>query len=526
MDLMIDWTYWQNLMIQSPGLFLWQIFVTIGWVPLAIMFLFANRTLWLFSRNLKFSMTNKAILLAIDLPSNNEQSPKAVENMFAYLAGAHATQNFFEKWYLGEYQLSFSYEIVSIEGYTQFLIRTPIQFRSLVESSVYSQYPDAEIIEVDDYTANAPKIFPDEEYDVWGTEFIQTAPQIFPIKSYIEFEHQFGPSETQFKDPMASLMDLCSSLRAGEQFWYQILIIPIGFDWMDEADDEAEKILGTKKKGVSIGNRIADGILDIIDMISESLYSMWGDVETEKKEERPRSMMDLKPKEKNQMEGVYRKAAKLAFKAKVRVVYLARKDVMNKAKVVNGVVGYMKQFGALDLNSFKPDLEFTATKTAYFMKNSRLNTKKMRIINNYIRRDSTAGRTPGIYNIEELATIWHFPIEASVRAPMIQKASGRKADAPATLPISEEMTDDAQEMLFSKPYIGPEEKKYENLEEEIFNENLKPSENINSGRALFETEDEPMYRTENRNSFAKANNNSLRSEATPKATPPPNLPTA
>lgn len=469
MNFIIDWATWQNLFYQSPGLLLWHFFVTIGWIPLAIMFLFAARVLWLFDKQSKWSKTIKFVLLAIDLPSNNEQSPKAVENMFSYLAGAHGTQNFFEKWFLGEYQLSFSYEIVSIEGYTQFLIRTPVMFRNLVESSIYSQYPDAEIVEVDDYTIGAPRKFPDEEYDVWGTEFIQAATEIFPIKTYTEFEHQFGPSETQFKDPMASLMDLCSSLRAGEQLWYQILVIPTGFDWMTKADDESNKILGKLKKDVSLGSRITDSILKLIDAGSEAVYSLWGDIEeSEKKEDKPRSMLDLTPKEKNQMEGVYHKASKLAFKAKVRVVYLARKDVMNKAKVANGIVGYMKQFSALDLNNFKPDLDYTMTRTAYFMKESRLNTKKAKIINNYIRRDSTGGRTAGLFTIDELATIWHFPIEANVRAPMIQKASGRKGGAPSTLPISEEITDDAQDLLFAPDNVETElaVTNFENLEEE------------------------------------------------------------
>ena len=43
-------------------------------------------------------------------------------------------------------------------------------------------------------------------------------------------------------------------------------------------------------------------------------------------------------------------------------------------------------------------------------------------------------------DIEELATLWHFPLEANVKAPFIQKAPGRKADAPASLPIFEETT--------------------------------------------------------------------------------------
>jgi hypothetical protein len=45
---------------------------------------------------------------------------------------------------------------------------------------------------------------------------------------------------------------------------------------------------------------------------------------------------------------------------------------------------------------------------------------------------------PHILNTEELASIWHFPVEASVKAPLIQKVPGKKAEPPASLPISME----------------------------------------------------------------------------------------
>ncbi|MDD5032295.1 MAG: hypothetical protein PHR36_04635, partial [Patescibacteria group bacterium] len=62
-----------------------------------------------------------------------------------------------------------------------------------------------------------------------------------------------------------------------------------------------------------------------------------------------------------------------------------------------------------------------------------------KILNNYIKRDTMAGRFPGLMNIEELATIWHFPHEGVVKAPLIQKAPGRKAEPPMTLPQAEEI---------------------------------------------------------------------------------------
>lgn len=445
MDIVINTASFDRLLSLPPEQMVGVLFGNFGWLILAAVFLWGSKEVYLFWIRQKWEATHKFVILAIDIPRGNEQSPKAVENMFTYLAGAHGSINFFEKWFEGLFQKSFSYEIVSLEGYTQFLIRTPAEFRNLIESSVYSQYPDAEISEVDDYTETVPHRFPDEEYDLWGTEFIQSAPGVYPIKVYKEFEHQMGPSETQYKDSMATLMDLCGSLRQGEQLWFQIIIIPIGFDWIKESEKEINKVMGRKGKP---SKNIVMKILEFLGEVSEIFFSIWGDIDSkDKKEERARTMMDLTPLEKRKVEGIHEKSAKLAFEAKIRVVYIAKKEVMNKAKVANGIVGHMKQFAALDLNNLKPDVKKTMTKTVYFMRESRLLEKKRRIFNAYINRSDNRGRKPGLYNIEELATLWHFPVEANVKSPLIQKAPGRKADAPSSLPLASELTSPTEDFF-------------------------------------------------------------------------------
>src|SRR5680860_1365880 len=113
----------------------------------------------------------------------------------------------------------------------------------------------------------------------------------------------------------------------------------------------------------------------------------------------------------------------------------------------------MKQFAALDLNNLKPDVKKTMTKTVYFLRESRLKKKKNRIFQAYIDRSGSRGLSAGILNIEELATLWHFPLEASVRASLIQKAQGRKADAPSSLPLESQLTS-APDSLFAKERIS------------------------------------------------------------------------
>lgn len=453
MEIVIDFTPIMEVFRLGPAEMLWVFFVNIGWIPIAFAFLWGAKELWLFVIQNAWAGTQPKVLLAIDIPKGNEQSPRAVENMFTYLAGAHGTKNLIETYWEGQFQLSFSLEIVSIEGYTQFMIKTPIVFKNLVESAVYSQYPDAEITEVNDYTEGMPRRFPDEEYDCWGAEYVQVKNPMYPIVTYEEFEHDINEGIAKYKDPMSSLMDMCSSLGRGEQFWYQIIILPIDFSWTKKGEEEISKILGeVVEKPKNIFDKIGDGILSGLGYFSEAIYSLWGDIPeaSESKADEPLKMMNLKPKEKKQIEGIQEKVSKLGFATKIRMVYIAKKDVINKGKVVNGFTGYIKQFADMDLNNLKPDMDTTATSTSYFWKQSRLNTRKNNIVNNYMNRDGGAGKVMGLLNVEELASIWHFPLESSVKAPLIQKTPGRKAEPPMSLPIGEQIV---SEDIFMPDYV-------------------------------------------------------------------------
>ena len=388
----------------------------------------------------------KFILLAIDVPKGNEQSPKAVESFFTYLAGAHSNLNLVDEYVDGKFQLSFSCEVISIGGYTQFIVRTPVDFRQLVEAGLYAQYPDAEITEIQDYTTGFPRVYPNSEFDVWGAEFVPVKDglDVLPIKVYKEFEHNLGKPEFHFRDPIASLMDLCSSLRQGENLWFQILVQPTDTEWTKKAPAAINKILGVKPKTKPM---FLFHVLDYIaDTLGHLLMIPFNIKSEPAKESAPLKMMDLNPQQKKQVEAIQDKAGKLGFKCKVRVVYIANKEVMVKPKVVNGFVGFIKQFGDNDLMSLKPDGSKTGTSTAYFMKDSRLSGRKGRIVRNYMSRSVGSGRPSFIMNVEELATLWHFPLESVVKAPLIQKTPGKKAEPPTSLPIGEELSSSASFM--------------------------------------------------------------------------------
>jgi hypothetical protein len=44
------------------------------------------------------------------------------------------------------------------------------------------------------------------------------------------------------------------------------------------------------------------------------------------------------------------------------------------------------------------------------------------------------GAKPYVLNIEELATVWHFPLPF-VKTPLVQKAGAKRAEPPLGLPV-------------------------------------------------------------------------------------------
>ncbi|MEI8361275.1 MAG: hypothetical protein WCG01_04045 [bacterium] len=473
LDITLNLDPWYGFMALPADEMLLRMMLLVGWLPIAFIFMWGFWQLWQDYIGGQWGAKQKYIFLAIDVPKGNEQSPKAVENLLTYFAGAHSNPNLIEVYWDGVGQKTFSLEIASIDGYTQFIIRANADFRSLVETAVYSTYPDAEITEINDYTKGYPRTFPNDEYDVWAAEFVLANPEkLLPIKCYKEFEHTFGKPETQFRDPIASLMDLCSSLRPGEQLWYQIIIVPIdqGKRFSGGGAKAIGKIFGDKPKS---SPHWMSGIADEVAgwMAALTGIDLRGAPAAEKKPETALKMMDLRPEQKKQVEGIQEKISKQGFEFKMRLVYMARRDVINKPKVANGFVGFIKQFGANDLNAFKPHSK-TVTSTSYFRKASRLNYRKNNIVGAYMDRSGWVGSERGLLNIEELATIWHFPIEASVRAPLIQKTSGRKAEPPITLPIGDDVS--SRNDLFDEIFVDynlPEKKSAEqvkNTTDDIF----------------------------------------------------------
>lgn len=412
-----------------------DLFAIGGWTFFVGMLMFAGLNWFTDYRQDKFKADWKYRLLAIDIPQENVQTPKAVEQMFSHLAGALSTPDIKEKFWEGYKQRWFSFEIISIEGYIQFLIWTEEAFVDLVEAAMYAQYPDAEITEVEDYVDMIPERFPNDSHDIWIGDFGLAENFAFPIRSYREFEHSIA-KDTVLKDPMGTFLESFTRIGPGEQMWFQMLVEPIGNSWKEDVIKKIKELIGEKaesKPGLFgpltdnfITKEIGKSFEEINAQVTGSIRAEDGG-DTKSDDGDKNQLRYLTPGQTKLVEAMEEKITKIGFKTKMRAAYIARKEVHNPRRGVNALVGAVNQFNIPSANSIVPTVTASNNKSKHLK-------RKNELIKAFRKRKMGTGGNPFVFNIEELATVWHFPM-SHVKTPLIQKAATKTAEPPIGLPV-------------------------------------------------------------------------------------------
>lgn len=408
------------------------IFSKIWWVIIPLI-LFLIYYAWLLNKRLKFLDSFNYVLLAITVPIESEKNPSSMEQVFAGLYGIESGPNFVENYFKGEVQPEISLELVGINGHIRFIIRTPDIFRDLIEANVYAQYPDAEITEVEDYTKFAPNNFPSDKYEMFGTEFVLGKKDAYPIRTYHNFADQIAK---EFIDPIAVITEVMSRLSEGEQIWMQFVLRPADDSWKKEGEKIIAKLVGKKiEEKVPLAERpIKSGAKfwhSTLKGIETAMGVPEGDGDSGSKEEPPSLVQYLTPGESEVVTAIERNITKVGFEVKFRFVYIAQKELFNKPKGVASVVGAINLFNTKDLNTFK-SYKKAKTKVDYFK--YRIPKRQRKLMRNYKLRRMNQGSTPFVLNIEELATVFHFPY-TSVKAPTISRPEAKTMEPPSDLPL-------------------------------------------------------------------------------------------
>lgn len=416
------------LQYQDPISLLWYFLKNGAWSILIIGLAWGAYVTWLDYKQRNF-LTNevKYTLFAVDVPKQSEQTVKAVEEIFNHLHGIKSGPIAKEEFIMGMSQLWLSFEIVSIEGYIQFLIRTPSKFNDIIKSVFYAHYPDAEITEVEDYMGLIPQNTNDidSKFKGFGMDFFLAKPNYFPIKTYPSFENSMTQT---YIDPLASILELLGKVGPGEFLGLTLLIRPVDADDVIAAGKkEVGKIMGrAMPTSKTLIDSLIGGVEKGIDALSEEIYELWGDVadKTEKDQ-----LKVLTPSEREKLKAIDMKIGKFLFQCILRTLYIAPKERFSIGRALYGLQGAFRQFG--DWNSFKN----SKTKADYFFKRQREEINVQRFIKRFTKRDTFD--TPSfIMNSEEIASVYHFP-DINVKAPLVKRTETKTVQPPTGLPFEE-----------------------------------------------------------------------------------------
>lgn len=355
-----------------------------------------------------------------------EKGPKPMEMLYAGLSGVITGHNTFDIWLKGAYtQDPFSLELVGAEGKVHYYIRLLKKYRNMVEAQIYAQYPEAQIVEVEDYFQKFPKIVPNRDWDLWGTDFEFTKPDpYYPLRTYDKFAEDITG---EMIDPMAAIVEVLGALPPGQFICLQYVIVPI-----PEGDSiKAGEKLANKLKGKAVAE--PKGLFgDLIEVFLNVISGMLGKVEfsaAAKKEELPLDTR-LSPMEREVLKAVEENIGKNNFSTKMRMLYLGRRDGFDRS-FVGTFIGSLKQFNDLNMNQIKPE-DISKTYGKIFFTDKITAFRKRKIYNRYRNRNRDGKLI--ILSTKELATVYHFP-DISVKSPAVTQSASKLGAAPANLPV-------------------------------------------------------------------------------------------
>lgn len=387
------------------------------WGPIGLLILAWE--LWLTYVRKEYLNSLKWSLLEVRLPREIYKSPLAMELVLStafYQTGG--VGNWMQKYWQGNLPIWFSLEMVSIGGEVRFFIRTQEKFKIVIQSQIYAQYPEVEIIDAEDYTDNVPEFTKGGEWNLFGTEFLLIKPDPYPIKTYVDYglDRSVGSlDEEQRIDPITSVMEFLGSVGSGEQAWIQIIIRPS--NWGRYPDKDSQFAL---KKWQDVGQ----------DLIKE-LNEKW-----QKPQKDTTAPSRLTKGQQEVLNAIERSLDKFGFDTGIRAIYLARSENYNPAQIA-ALTGALRQFNSNTLNGFRPNNVTGYDFPWQDMFGNNLVALKKEMLEAYKLRSyfyPPYVRKPILLTTEELATIFHFPGTVS-STPTLQRMDSKKAEPPRDIPV-------------------------------------------------------------------------------------------
>lgn len=452
---------------------------------------------WMLYVNTTYLNSLKYTLLEIKLPREISKSPEAAEIFLKAVYDGGGLGPWIKEQWKGAMPAVTALEIVSLEGVIHFYIRAESKFRPRIEAAIYSQYPNVEIVEVvDDYVNHLPKIDRHNKvgYGFWGADWkltkkgenkeygdkdknkivkLEYSGDMYPIKTYKDWELDKDPKEVFKHDPLTYLLEQFGAIGKGEYFCHQILIRDSG-KWND--------IYILKKDGKDEGGKkLADLVPFETDKYKKKSVMEKKEGETEEK----LNTKSVNPNEREEdakfnLAQIQRKMGKSQVISKMRTIYVAEsgKEMGNRIPMTMAI---LRSFNEDAFNTFGPDMStfpdpfdypwedpykhysgwrkenlFKAYVDRYGLLdiNTGMSNRTNKMLDNvmfnkpnYVREiytnlhniifhpfAKTRDKSGFTLNLEELATLYHFPGEVA-QTPTLPRIDSLKSSSPFNIPV-------------------------------------------------------------------------------------------
>ncbi|MBI1956870.1 MAG: hypothetical protein HYS44_00195 [Candidatus Niyogibacteria bacterium] len=404
-------------------------FIGLWWVPVLIVMAVLTHDLFLFWRQSIFRKKITWSLLEILIPREIRKSPKAMEQLLEQLASLrNSPSDWHEKYVRGEVTRWFSLEAASFGGEIHFYIRTPTAQRNIVESFLYSNYKDIEIVDAPDYVDRLPSETRElyaAGMDMFGMELKMKKDAAYPIRTYLQFE---AIEEEKALDPMSTLIEELTRIKKDEHLWVQLVIRPADDTWQKRGLLIVKEL---KEKSISKA-RVAGGDAETLTTIMRS------------------------PGETAMLEAIEKNLLKPGFDTIIRSIYFAPRASFNLQFAQRGMRSAFNQYAGL--NRFSYNMRgWTLVKWIKFpfvFIRRRAEARKQNMLYRYRTRALPEGRWIGRYlnsnfffwnlknksevfvlNTEALATLFHPPSFLVLTSPFVKRVEAKRLGPPAGLPI-------------------------------------------------------------------------------------------
>ncbi|MCE9628662.1 MAG: hypothetical protein K8Q91_01575 [Candidatus Vogelbacteria bacterium] len=362
------------------------------------------------------------VLLEIKMPKEISKTPSGMEIIFSNL---HQTGggSLIDKFIKGKVRSWFSLEMCSFGGDVKFFVRLEKKFRDLFEAAAYSQYPEIEIHEAEDYVHKIPYGVVEAKWDMWGAVLKFTKADPYPIKTYIDYGLDKKEKDALVSvDPLTPIIEFLGSVKPGEQVWVQIPIMAAR-DLKQKPGGKWYEKEGWKKEGEALVNDIMKR--DAKTKASKQLSATGFPI-----------IPSLSKGEQDVIEAIERSISKLGFEAGIRMIYFAPEGKINN-NYKGAILSMFKQFNSQNLNGFDREFDTSFDYPWQDFMGLRLAKMKADLFNSYRLRSLFWMPYPSktfVLNTEELATLFHFPGAIS-QTPTFGRIMSKRAEPPPNLPV-------------------------------------------------------------------------------------------